>query len=319
MTGTEADAVRVNRNGTTDFRVARATIAGKVISLLWRGTSRTEIKAAPATSPDAFTPGEKPDLQAIMAEIKELTGRGEYADALQRCLWLHHNAAKVDAGYSAVRLSFMLADWAELARRYPPAKQAMIETRDRATREFAEGRGNFDLFMEVARLNEALKDETATLALFKSIEQTDPALAKQCAFVSPATLMSYTQFDQTPGSGWRTLADAGYFARAAQQIESFLASRTDLTQDQQVNLHFHAARASPLPATRNPPSTRSGIFSMRVTRSNQPARPCAGTITSAPPKPFSMAICPRCRPRASASPPVRSSTAPPRTSTWWTA
>ncbi len=129
-----------------------------------------------------FVPSAKPDLQQIRTEAQRLMQSGRYEESLQRILWYHHHAVEHGEN-NAVRLSFGLSDWTELARRYPKAKQAMIEVRDRDLRAFAEGHGYFDLFLEVARLNQALRDDAATLTLLKSIEQRDPALAKQCAII----------------------------------------------------------------------------------------------------------------------------------------
>jgi hypothetical protein len=39
VTGKDSDTILVNRNGVPDFRVRRETVAGKVISVLWRGSS----------------------------------------------------------------------------------------------------------------------------------------------------------------------------------------------------------------------------------------------------------------------------------------
>jgi hypothetical protein len=148
---------------------------------------RDSERAAPSGSTEIWSPtlapGEKPDPEKIRSEAQELMERGSYEESLQRVLWYHNHALEIDPSYSAVRISFALSDWTELARRYPKARQAMIETRDRGTRAFAEGHGYFQLFMEVVRLNERLQDEAATEALFKSIEHSDPTLAKQCAVV----------------------------------------------------------------------------------------------------------------------------------------
>jgi hypothetical protein len=71
----------------------------------------------------------------------------------------------------------------KLARHYPKAKQALIEIRDRGTREFSQGGGYFDLFMEVSRINEQLGEQDTTYALFKSIQARDPKLGRQCYLV----------------------------------------------------------------------------------------------------------------------------------------
>ena len=120
-------------------------------------------------------------MDAIFAEAQGLRARGRYEDALQRHLWLHNHGLEFGPAHSGVRLSFWLSDWIELARRYPKAKQALIEIRDHKTRAITAGRGHFDLFMDVHSINDYLQNEAATLALFKLIEQSDPQLAKQCA------------------------------------------------------------------------------------------------------------------------------------------
>lgn len=145
-----------------------------------------ESVAANETWSPTLAPGEKPDLQRIFSEAQELRAHSRYEEALQRHLWLHHHALETDPSFSAVRLSFWLSDWFELGRRYPKAKQALIEIRDRDIREFATGHGHLDLFMDVSRINTYLQEEAATLILLKSIEQLDPALAKQCASVIAA-------------------------------------------------------------------------------------------------------------------------------------
>jgi tRNA A-37 threonylcarbamoyl transferase component Bud32 len=146
-----------------------------------------------------LAPDEKPDVDKIRQEAQELTGKGQYEEALQRHIWYHNHALQYGTGQTGVRLSFALADWAELGRRYPKAKQALIEIRDRDTQEFAEGRGYFDLFMDVHSLNQYLGEDEATYSLFKRIEQSDPPLARQCFGVSEDLLVSHGEYDLCQG------------------------------------------------------------------------------------------------------------------------
>lgn len=53
--------------------------------------------------------------------------------------------------------------------------------------------------------------------------------------------LGYQQFDQTPGSGWRILADRKQYREAARLIETYIAQNQEMT-DQQAILHFHAAQ-----------------------------------------------------------------------------
>jgi hypothetical protein len=135
----------------------------------------------PATGLPVLEPGNLPpeatadDIATTTAkEVHGLIANGQYDDALQRCLSFQRQL-KGDQ-----TLKPLLSDWAELGRRLPKAKEALIEIRDRHVREFSEGRGYSVLFSEVSAINSALNQDDATYALFKSFREKDPQLAKQC-------------------------------------------------------------------------------------------------------------------------------------------
>ena len=128
----------------------------------------------------ALAPGEKPDLRKILDEAKDLMQRHAYEESLQRQLWFHnHEPEYGDAYQNSVRLGEAVSAWVELGRRYPKAKQALIEIRDHATTEFAAGRGYADLFSELASLNRELQDDANTLAVFRMLPPSSK-LAGQC-------------------------------------------------------------------------------------------------------------------------------------------
>lgn len=60
---------------------------------------------------------------------------------------------------------------------------------------------------------------------------------------SPSDMLelSWREFDQSPGAGWRAIADRGEYARAAKLIEYYLENKSGLEQGQIAYLHFHAA------------------------------------------------------------------------------
>jgi hypothetical protein len=161
------------------------------------------VKAGSATTASAtdeiwsptLSPGAKPDLDQIYVEAQRLRERGRYDEALQRHLWLHHQGLETNPNHSAVRLSFWLSEWADLGRRYPKAKQALIETRDHGASEIVAGRGDFALFMEVDRINGYLQDQDATFTLFKRLERVDKALAGQCYPLVEDRLMERGEFE----------------------------------------------------------------------------------------------------------------------------
>jgi len=60
---------------------------------------------------------------------------------------------------------------------------------------------------------------------------------------SPSEMLelSWREFDQSPGAGWRAIADRGEYARAAKLIEYSLENKSGLEHAQIAYLHFHAA------------------------------------------------------------------------------
>lgn len=58
-----------------------------------------------------------------------------------------------------------------------------------------------------------------------------------------ALALSYEEFDQTPGSGWRVLAENGKrYPEAARLIEKYLTQHRELNLFQRVTLHWHAGQ-----------------------------------------------------------------------------
>ena len=53
--------------------------------------------------------------------------------------------------------------------------------------------------------------------------------------------LSWKEFDQSPGAGWRRVADQKEYARAAKLIEYYLENKSGLEHGQIAYLHFHAA------------------------------------------------------------------------------
>jgi predicted Ser/Thr protein kinase/tetratricopeptide (TPR) repeat protein len=126
--------------------------------------------------------GDKPDPAAISAEAISLRERGRFEEALQRHLWLHRHGLEYAPGNGGVRLSFWLADWMELGRRYPEAKQALIEIRDEKSALLVAGNGDVDLVSDVAAINRELGQNSESVRLYKKLLESDPALARRAYF-----------------------------------------------------------------------------------------------------------------------------------------
>jgi len=202
--GTQNEAVKESKldlnhaqkpGGSTPVEITAAKITYDSQNLTMTASGNVEIKfksaptdAAAETWSPTLAPGATADLQKILNTAKSLADEGSYEDALQRYLWYFEHSRQ-DAGQRGIRISFALSDWQELGRRYPKARAALVGIRDAEGREFSEGRGDLELFMEIAAINERLGASDATEALFKDLGARDRKLAEQCyGFMEPALI-----------------------------------------------------------------------------------------------------------------------------------
>ena len=118
-------------------------------------------------------------MQAYLSETQELVRQRRYAEALERFVWFHDHALEHNPGMAGVRLSFALSYWKNLGDVYPPAKQAMVDIRDRKTRQLGET-GSAVLFSDVAAINRECDENVETVQLLSEIEKSKPKLASEC-------------------------------------------------------------------------------------------------------------------------------------------
>ena len=157
-------------------------------------TGSSSVASAETWSPKV-APRSKPDLGKILDEAKQQTSTGQYEAALQRYIWFHNHEHEFGDPYQdVVRITSALSDWEELSRRYPKAKRALIEIRDNKTKVIAEGRGYSELFRDVQAINHQLQDDDATYALFKTVREKDPKLARKVYFYLETLLMSKGEY-----------------------------------------------------------------------------------------------------------------------------
>jgi len=158
-------------------------------------TNAEKLPASAETWSPTLAPGEKPDLQKILEEANDLMKRGQYEESLQRHIWYHNHEKEFGDSYqNVVRITSAIADWVELGRRYPRAKQALLEIRDQDTRALAGGSGYADLFTDVNSINHELHDDDATYELYKTIRQQDPQLAGQGYFWIESLLVAKGEY-----------------------------------------------------------------------------------------------------------------------------
>lgn len=124
-------------------------------------------KNALARAREAAAGGGDPIARMDLGRTLAQAGRDD--EALAEFLWCFDHGAERDPDYDCVRLSFLLGDLGHLARRHPPAVQALRERRDRAEDALKGGDGTPRLANEAARLNEALGEPRRSLALYDAL------------------------------------------------------------------------------------------------------------------------------------------------------
>lgn len=112
-------------------------------------------------------------------EATRLAREGKYEEALQKHLWYHENAAKLDPSQSGVRSSFALAYWADLGKKYPKALDALKSVRDQSEARLLKGEGDWSLLYDVYAINRELGEPQGTVELFKKIDAANPAFAAE--------------------------------------------------------------------------------------------------------------------------------------------
>jgi hypothetical protein len=142
-----------------------------------------------------WTPPEAPDPSEILDSAVDDTRAGSHADALAKFLWFHHNALRYDEALYGVRLSFALGYWLELAGRYPPARAALVRTRDETEAAFA-AEPTFDRFHDLAALNRELGDGRQAADAFAAIARRDPAAAAGLYQVAEPFLVAAGRYEE---------------------------------------------------------------------------------------------------------------------------
>jgi len=139
--------------------------------------SCSEKKPAAVVAPPEAPKVARAPLADPFQEATELIREERYEEALQKHIWIHDHVLEERPSYAGVRLSFALAQWADLGRKYPKALVALKEIRDKKTARLLAGENNASLFQDVKAINGYLGDTRATVDLFKQIDSLQPAFA----------------------------------------------------------------------------------------------------------------------------------------------
>jgi len=152
--------------------------------------------ALPLNVSAQWKPPEKPDPSAILQEAVADTGANRYEDALAKHVWFHHEALKHAPAQYGVRLSFALSYWQKLGEVYPPAVAKLKEIRDETKQQLtkAQGKTARDLFLDLASINQRLKEDADTKAFFTSLDKENPKLAHEVFSIARPALIESKEY-----------------------------------------------------------------------------------------------------------------------------
>lgn len=126
---------------------------------------------------DRPEPGETVTPEMVSVRFRhagELARTGQYAEALVEYLWCYDEGMPRFATFYGVRTSFLLAQIADLAKRHPPARDALRQRRDQAEARMRASATDREAAAEVAALNDALGESARTFAAFEMLRPDDP-------------------------------------------------------------------------------------------------------------------------------------------------
>ena len=111
---------------------------------------------------------DDPMLRSRLADAYVEMGQDEAA--LEEYLWCFDEGEKHREGYHGVRLSFLLSSIERLGRRYPPAREALVERRQAAEQRIVDGSAEYDDIAVYSSINRVFNDQDATLALYDRVK-----------------------------------------------------------------------------------------------------------------------------------------------------
>jgi hypothetical protein len=196
-----------------------------------------EQKGYKVASQPAWTAPASPDPQQILREAVDDAAARRYDVALAKQLWFHKNAVRYNRGLSAVRTSFALGYWRQLADAYPPALDALKRAREEAwsaTVSDADTTLALTSFRDFAALNRTLGEESRTATAFAQLDREKPEIAQRVAMAARPALIRAKQFDlcakYVDADLWRSLLTAYQLARNSADT-SGLGSEADSFRD----------------------------------------------------------------------------------------
>jgi hypothetical protein len=124
-------------------------------------------------------PGAVNDPHQMFREAVADAAAGRHELALQKHLWFHNNALKLQPSLSGVRRSYALSAWRKLADVYPPAMQELRKASDAARRAARSSPDAWHPFADFLSIKEYLGEEIKTVRFFKWLHRNAPKKAER--------------------------------------------------------------------------------------------------------------------------------------------
>jgi hypothetical protein len=172
---------------------------------------------------------------------RTLAHEGRHEEALQEYIWFFEHAEKETGRLGAVRLSGGLADWAELAKVYPKALQALEAIRDRKTQLLLLRVGEWNMFHEVVSINEYLGCQQQTYSLFKTLAASNEKFAERCFDIALPSILHAGDYELAE----RFLGDPVEQVGRSSEMLNYCIRRGDQSNDTDVlksQIDFYAQR-----------------------------------------------------------------------------
>lgn len=150
--------------------------------------------AVNALSAAEWTAPENPDPSAILDEAQDDAQAKRYETALAKHVWFHEHALSIEPGLYGVRLSFALSYWQELAEKFPPALDKLIEIRDEAKTQVLEGTDIYKPFHDMESINDRLGESLQTKDVFTLLDEKHPDKAKTVFDRAQASLVEHKAY-----------------------------------------------------------------------------------------------------------------------------
>ncbi|MGB7326092.1 MAG: serine/threonine-protein kinase [Rubripirellula sp.] len=124
---------------------------------------------------------DRRDPSAVRQAAVRDTREGNYEASLEKILWCWENGVAVESAWSAVRRSFLLSDWLDLADKYPEALQKLKSIQDELQQQIVskdQHRVSTDDFADFASINRVLRQDQRTVKIFDQLDPADQARVK---------------------------------------------------------------------------------------------------------------------------------------------